>query len=129
MSPWPALFNHWAHDELNMQSVNKDIWKIEIPMLPHGKYYYKFFIDDRMWMEDIENPLREPDWRDWMEQHPDDLSIVNFSPSPPLCIVVDLVNGLPESQALVAADKLQHAGNLLRLYPVIGVGIRHALSV
>ncbi len=36
-------------------------WKITIPMLPHGKYYYKFFIDDKMWMEDIENPLREPD--------------------------------------------------------------------
>jgi hypothetical protein len=29
--------------------------------LPSGKYYYKFFIDDKMWMEDIENPLREPD--------------------------------------------------------------------
>ncbi len=56
-----GTFNHWAQDELTMKSVNKDYWKIEIPMLPHGKYYYKFFIDDRMWMEDVENPLREPD--------------------------------------------------------------------
>jgi hypothetical protein len=36
------------------------IWKIEIPMLPAGWYHYKFFVDDRMWMEDIDNPYREP---------------------------------------------------------------------
>jgi hypothetical protein len=30
-------------------------------MLPRGKYYYKFFIDERMWAEDIENQFREPD--------------------------------------------------------------------
>jgi hypothetical protein len=30
-------------------------------MLPEGRYQYKFFIDDRMAMEDIENPNREPD--------------------------------------------------------------------
>jgi 1,4-alpha-glucan branching enzyme len=56
-------FNHWATNELQMQ-VEKDnggCWKISIPMLPHGKYYYRFLIDDKMWMEDIENPLREPD--------------------------------------------------------------------
>ena len=56
-------FNHWATNELQMR-VEKDnggCWKISIPMLPHGKYYYRFFIDDKMWMEDIENPLREPD--------------------------------------------------------------------
>jgi len=57
-----GTFNHWAPDELQLQP-EKDggCWKITIPMLPHGKYYYKFFIDDKMWMEDIENPLREPD--------------------------------------------------------------------
>ncbi len=38
-----------------------EIGSIEIPMLPEGKYHYKFFIDGRMWMEDIENQLREPD--------------------------------------------------------------------
>jgi 1,4-alpha-glucan branching enzyme len=54
-------FNHWAHDELKMKPSKNGNWKIEIPMLPEGKYHYKFFIDDRMWMEDIENPLREPD--------------------------------------------------------------------
>jgi 1,4-alpha-glucan branching enzyme len=55
-------FNHWAHDQLHLKPEKKgNCWKIAIPMLPSGKYYYKFFIDDKMWMEDIENPLREPD--------------------------------------------------------------------
>ena len=54
-------FNHWAHEGLEMKSLKEGEWKIEIPMLPRGKYHYKFFIDDRMWMEDIENPMREPD--------------------------------------------------------------------
>jgi 1,4-alpha-glucan branching enzyme len=57
-----GTFNHWAQNELQMHpEKNGECWKIEIPMLPHGKYYYKFFIDDKMMMEDIENPLREPD--------------------------------------------------------------------
>ena len=56
-------FNHWAKDELQMtpEKAKGGGWKISIPMLPHGKYYYRFLIDDKMWMEDIENPLREPD--------------------------------------------------------------------
>jgi len=54
-------FNHWAQDELKLEPAKDDMWKIVIPLLPSGKYHYKFFIDDRMWMEDIENPLREPD--------------------------------------------------------------------
>jgi hypothetical protein len=44
-----------------MRPATDDMWIIEIPMLPSGKYHYKFFIDDRMAVEDIENPLREPD--------------------------------------------------------------------
>ncbi len=54
-------FNHWAKDELEMKPGKNGVWKIEIPMLPHGKYFYKFYIDEKMWMEDIENQLREPD--------------------------------------------------------------------
>ena len=54
-------FNQWSKTNLEMKHVTDDDWLIEIPMLPHGKYYYRFFIDDKMWMEDIENPLREPD--------------------------------------------------------------------
>src|SRR5690349_14084937 len=56
-----GTFNQWAHDELKMRPAADDMWIIEIPMLPRGKYHYKFFIDDRMAVEDIENPLREPD--------------------------------------------------------------------
>jgi 1,4-alpha-glucan branching enzyme len=56
-----GTFNHWEKDEFEMKHVNEDEWKVEIPMLPSGKYYYRFCIDDKMWMEDIENPLREPD--------------------------------------------------------------------
>lgn len=54
-------FNDWAKDEILLRKRKNDIWKVEIPMLPEGRYQYKFFIDDRMPMEDIENPNREPD--------------------------------------------------------------------
>lgn len=54
-------FNHWAQDVLLMQPGRNGLWKIEIPMLQPGTYRYKFFIDDKMWMEDVENPWREPD--------------------------------------------------------------------
>jgi 1,4-alpha-glucan branching enzyme len=54
-------FNHWAQDVLLMKPGKDGNWKIEIPMLPRGKYRYKFFVDDRMWMEDVDNPYREPD--------------------------------------------------------------------
>jgi 1,4-alpha-glucan branching enzyme len=54
-------FNNWAQDVLLMKHRKDGTWKIEIPLLPAGKYQYKFFIDDRMWMEDIDNPYREPD--------------------------------------------------------------------
>ncbi len=56
-----GTFNHWAKDGLEMKNDPSGSWKIEIPMLPSGRYHYKFLIDDKMWMEDIENPLREPD--------------------------------------------------------------------
>jgi 1,4-alpha-glucan branching enzyme len=56
-------FNHWAQDVLLMQACKDGNWKIEIPMLPKGKYHYKFFVDDKMFTEDIDNPHREPDGR------------------------------------------------------------------
>ncbi|HTE26689.1 early set domain-containing protein [Flavitalea sp.] len=56
-----GTFNKWSTNELEMKHVENDDWVIEIPMLPHGKYYYRFLIDDKMWIEDIENQLREPD--------------------------------------------------------------------
>lgn len=54
-------FNHWAQDALLMEPHRNGWWKIEIPLLPAGKYQYKFFIDNHHWMEDTDNPFREPD--------------------------------------------------------------------
>ncbi len=54
-------FNHWAHDITPLKPGPNGVWKVSIPLLPNGKYYYKFFIDDRMWVEDVENQHREPD--------------------------------------------------------------------
>jgi serine protease AprX len=54
-------FNHWEKDVLLFEPGKNGLWKIEIPMLPAGKYKYKFFIDDKEWIEDINNPYREPD--------------------------------------------------------------------
>ena len=54
-------FNNWAQDVLYMQPDKDGSWKIKIPLLPKGTYQYKFFLDDKMWMEDIDNPYREPD--------------------------------------------------------------------
>ncbi len=54
-------FNNWAQDALLMEPAKNGLWKIEIPMLPQGTYPYKFFIDDKVWMEDIDNPYRQPD--------------------------------------------------------------------
>ena len=56
-------FNHWAQNVLPLEHGTDGLWKIVIPLLPAGKYHYKFFIDDRMWTEDIDNPNREPDGR------------------------------------------------------------------
>jgi serine protease AprX len=56
-----GTFNHWAQDVLLLEPGRNGLWKIEIPMLPPGKYSYKFFIDDKMWVEDVDNPYREPD--------------------------------------------------------------------
>jgi serine protease AprX len=54
-------FNQWAHDELLLEPGRNGVWKIEIPMLPAGKYEYKFFVDEKLWVEDINNPCRQPD--------------------------------------------------------------------
>jgi serine protease AprX len=54
-------FNLWAHDALLLEPGRNGVWKIEIPMLPAGKYEYKFFVDEKVWVEDINNPYRQPD--------------------------------------------------------------------
>jgi serine protease AprX len=54
-------FNNWEDSQLLMEPCSGGLWKLELPMLPKGKYHYKFFIDRKMWMEDVDNPYREPD--------------------------------------------------------------------
>ena len=54
-------FNNWTPGVLLMQPGAEGFWKLEIPMLPGGKYHYKFFIDELHWKEDVGNPFREPD--------------------------------------------------------------------
>ncbi|MDP4264885.1 MAG: S8 family serine peptidase, partial [Bacteroidota bacterium] len=56
-----GTFNHWAQDVLLLEPGKNGLWKIEIPMLPAGRYQYKFFADDKVWLEDVNNPYREPD--------------------------------------------------------------------
>lgn len=56
-----GTFNNWAKDALLLEAGSNGIWKIEIPMLPAGNYKYKFFADEKNWIEDAANPLREPD--------------------------------------------------------------------
>lgn len=54
-------FNHWAQDILLMEPGENGVWKIDIPLLPAGRYQYKFFVDEKVWIEDVNNPYREPD--------------------------------------------------------------------
>jgi len=54
-------FNNWAPDVWLLEPEKNGLWKIAIPMLPAGRYLYKFFVDDKNWQEDIGNPYKEPD--------------------------------------------------------------------
>ena len=54
-------FNHWAQDVLLMEAGKNGLWQLEIPMLPAGRYQYKFFVDEKIGIEDFDNPYREPD--------------------------------------------------------------------
>jgi serine protease AprX len=54
-------FNNWTRDVLFLIPGKGGIWKIELPMLPEGTYRYKFLVDEHHWLEDVSNPLREPD--------------------------------------------------------------------
>lgn len=54
-------FNQWAPGMLLMEPSENGIWTITIPMLPAGRYAYKFLVDEQVWTEDVKNPNREPD--------------------------------------------------------------------
>ena len=54
-------FNDWEVDVLLLEAGRDGIWKIEIPMLAPEKNTYKFVVDEKLWIEDVNNPFREPD--------------------------------------------------------------------
>jgi serine protease AprX len=54
-------FNSWAEDVLLMEAGKNGLWQLEIPMLPAGRYEYKFYVDEKIWIEDFDNPYRTPD--------------------------------------------------------------------
>lgn len=54
-------FNNWNSDDYLLEPGKNGIWKIQIPMPANGLYRYKFFVDDKYWLEDVNNPYREPD--------------------------------------------------------------------
>ena len=54
-------FNDWAKDQLLLEPDQNGTWKIEISMLSPGRYFYKFLVDEDVWMEDVNNPYRIPD--------------------------------------------------------------------
>jgi serine protease AprX len=53
-------FNDWKTGLLFGRNGH-GIWKAEIPMLPQGTYFYKFLVDNRVWVGDPENLFSEPD--------------------------------------------------------------------
>jgi len=54
-------FNNWNKDEYILSGPdNKGFYKIKIDLRP-GKYYYKFIVDDKKWIEDPSNPNKVPD--------------------------------------------------------------------
>ncbi len=54
-------FNNWQPQQFLFMHDDNGLWTAEIPMLPAGQYSYKFIVDDQRWIDDPENPHREPD--------------------------------------------------------------------
>lgn len=56
-----GTFNGWSTNSTLFIRNGRGIWKAELPLLPPGKYLYKFIIDNKAWIPDPENLFREPD--------------------------------------------------------------------
>jgi serine protease AprX len=56
-----SSFNNWKKNEILLRPAGNDTWYVDIPILPAGRYEYKFYIDDSYWLEDISNPWRVTD--------------------------------------------------------------------
>jgi serine protease AprX len=53
-----ASFNNWKKNEILLKPAKNNYWYVQIPMLPNGRYEYKYFVDNNQWMEDLANPWR-----------------------------------------------------------------------
>ena len=42
-----SSFNNWKPNEILLKPSANDTWYVDIPLLPEGKYEYKFFVDNR----------------------------------------------------------------------------------
>ncbi len=56
-----GTFNGWSANATQFIRNGRAIWKAELPLLPPGKYLYKFIVDNKSWIPDPENAFREPD--------------------------------------------------------------------
>ena len=57
-------FNNWSNAATMFFRNGGGVWKAEIPMLPAGKYAYKFVVNGSSWVSDPANALTEPDGLD-----------------------------------------------------------------
>ncbi len=54
-------FNGWNSSETKFALGKNGIWRAEIPILPIGKYRYKFVVNGEHWIEDRFNGMKEED--------------------------------------------------------------------
>lgn len=55
-------FTGWSGEEFQLQrNGKKTVWRRSIPLLPKGKYRYKYLLDGQNWQADTRNLFREPD--------------------------------------------------------------------
>lgn len=54
-------WNHWQRPGLAALHIENGVWKASLPMLPPGRYSYKFLLDQERWMDDPANPHKAPD--------------------------------------------------------------------
>lgn len=53
-----ASFNNWKKNEILLKPAKNNIWYVRIPMLPTGRYEYKYLVDNHQWVADLANPWR-----------------------------------------------------------------------
>ena len=54
-------FNNWKKNEIFLKPAKNDTWYMQMPLLPPGRYEYKFLADNQQWIEDVANPWRTVD--------------------------------------------------------------------